>query len=162
MSTPIEQIPTDPHRTLDEDQELVQSIIQEIKQHEGGNFDEEDVQMPPPDTMRQPAQRPFRQEEYSQFYEDNSPQEPRYQQPASVPVPQPKSLTLVQKLINESKDPLLVLVLYAVFGLPLLDNLLMKYIPRVITTSGRVGFAGVMLKGILLTIAFYIVKKLLK
>ncbi len=158
MSTPIDKIPDDPHRSLDEDQELVQSIIKEIKQHESGGQSEDLQQEYQEDVPQQFAgMQDSRQPQQQQYYEP--PPEQYQAQPAR---PATKPLSLTQKILNESKDPLIVLLLYAVFGLPILDQMLVKYIPRVMTTAGNVGFIGVIFKGILLTIAFYLVKKLIK
>lgn len=161
MSTPIDKIPDDPHRTLDEDQELVQSIIKEIKQHEAGSQPEQQMELQQ-EYIEEPEPQAYsnmqnnRPLENSQYYHN---QEPDFAKPVSKP---PQQKTFLQKLIHESKDPIIILLLYIAFGVPLVDRLLLKSIPRLMTTAGNLGFTGVIFKGVLLTLFFFVIKKFVK
>lgn len=159
MSTPIARIPEDPHKTLDEDQELVQSIIQEIKSQEN----------PPPQTAPPPqayeddqAEDAQPNQEQYQYYEEAA---PRYQR--EPPPPEPKRQPLVEtslwkRLWNELKEPLLVLVLYILSNLRILDKVFMRYVPRMASEIGTLNFVGVLAKGIIVTMLFFLIKKAIK
>lgn len=157
MSTPMADIPEDPHKTLDEDQELVQSIIQEIKSQEN----------PPPQTA--PPRQVYDDDsqdvqtapEQYQYYEEA----PRYHH--EPPPPEPKRQVLVEtslwkRLWNEVKEPLLVLALYILSNLRILDKVFMRYVPRMASDIGTLNFLGVFAKGIIVTMLFFLLKKVIK
>lgn len=169
MSTPIGKIPEDPHRTLDEDQELVQSIIQEIKSQETP------AQEPVPDYLSRQESLPGSADQF-QYYEDgpqNGHQSEarddhhdayhRSEHPVQHLEPRPTSnQSVLAKIWQEAKEPLLVLCLYIIFGLRIFDKTFMRYIPRMASEVGTLNFIGVLAKGIILTLLFFIIKKFIK
>ncbi|RYE12261.1 MAG: hypothetical protein EOP45_23160 [Sphingobacteriaceae bacterium] len=174
MSTPINRIPEDPHRSLDEDQETIQNIIQEIKDQENPPPLQQPIdQYEPSRPRRNPA--PQRGAERFEYYEEddvpyreNVPQEVRYasqQQPQTTNhiSKQPSvSQSIWQKLWQDLKEPLLVLVLYVLSNLRVFDKIFMRYIPRVSNDIGTLNFMGILAKAIVITIIFFLFKKFIR
>ena len=173
MSTPINRIPEDPHRSLDEDQETIQSIIQEIKDQENPPPVQQPIDQYEPSRPRRNASP---QREVFQYFDEDEvpyrepmPQEVRYvsqQQPQATQTFSSKnssvSQSIWQKLWQDLKEPLLVLVLYVLSNLRVFDKVFMRYIPRVSNDIGTLNFMGILAKAIVITIIFFLFKKFIK
>ncbi len=175
MSTPINRIPEDPHKTLDEDQEVVQNIIQELKEQENpppqnqplDNYEPQRArrQAPPArdfdfyeeDEMHPPQSRDYYSQEVRQIPHDQV----NHHQP-SFPQKDSYSQSIWQKLWHEAKEPLLVLILYVLSNLRVFDKLFMRYIPRMSTDIGTLNFMGILAKAIIVTMIFFLFKKFIK
>lgn len=148
MSTPIDQVPDDPHPNDEEDPQMIQELLEQFNQGEQAAQPAQAAQ------QAQPAQQQFQyypepeqeghEQEQEQYYE-------HYEEP-------PRSVAA--RIWGEAKAPLIVLALYLAFGLPLLDRTLTRYIPRIATEAGGMNLIGVLMKAIVVTIVFYLLNKL--
>ena len=158
MSTPISDLRTGEAETPTE---TTMQILREMKSRESdpGQPDEDDLE------------RPLKDDAEFQYYDDTNRYEdgsvPMMQVDQKLPIVQGKSntpsvMSMALKVFNEMKQPLLILCLYMVFGLSTVDKILMKYIPRITSSVGNLNYFGTLLKGVALTIVFYVGNKFLK
>lgn len=154
MSTPLDRIPNDPNKAVDEDTEAVQAILREFKNQESA--DKAGAYAPEPVEYEQEPAPP------QQYHREGPPQQyEEYERTAPPPRPTKAAPpTLTQRLVQEAKEPLLVLVLCLLFGVPAVNALLLKWIPRIASEAGGMNMFGVLMKATLITIAFYLAKKL--
>lgn len=155
MSTPLSQIPDDHHQNLDEDQEMVQSILNEYREQEAPQQPPEPPQFQaPPVYQREPVA------DYQPQYED--PRAPENYQYLPPPPKPEEPVGIARRIWAEAKTPLLVLLLCIAFGIPPLVRLITKYVPRTANELGGLNILGALVRAILITIAFYILQKLMK
>lgn len=148
MSTPIEKIPDDPRASADEDAELVQSIMADLKSQEMSDT-ASSVESPHPPPV------------YSA--DDMYESEADYDDADVLPPPvAEQSRTLLCRLWLEAKEPIIVLLLSVLFGLPLVDRILTRYMPRFSAEGGTLNTIGVICKAIVITIVFFMLKKFVR
>ena len=70
-----------------------------------------------------------------------------------------KPMTLFEKIINESKSPIIVATLCTLLCFKNVDIQLIKFIPRGLNSSGEITPIGLISKGLIAGILFYLVKK---
>lgn len=149
MSTPLDTLPADTQPT-DDDGELMETIMSELKGQGGSEHGPPGSPAPTRDTAR-PA--------YYEYDEAAGPPAP----PARPPRQQATAgATLAQRIWVELKGPLVAAALFALFSLPLLDRAIARALPRFTTEAGSMNVAGVLIKALVVAIAFYIVSKLAK
>ncbi len=142
MSTPINELPEDYVQDVDDDEGMVQDIMAELNSESGNperSHHEYERQQAPP-----------------QYHNTHQPE----QQPFLEPVKKPQR-SLLKTIWKESKWPLLVLALFVVFSLQIVDKSLVKIIPKLARESGNLGVFGLLLKGLVLSIVFFILTKLI-
>jgi len=67
-------------------------------------------------------------------------------------------LTLTEKITNEAKLPLVLVVLYVILSLPQFNRILTRYVPRFLAETGEINMIGLLSKGVLLALLYWIVK----
>ena len=149
MSTPIEKIPDDPRASADEDAELVQSIMADLKSQEMS-----DTASSVDGPQAVPAYNADDMYDSQPDYDDDVDVTPP---PATEP-----SRTLWRSLWLEAKEPVIVLLLSVLFGLPLVDRILTRYMPRFSADGGTLNTIGVICKAIVITIVFFMLKKFVR
>lgn len=149
MSTPIEKIPDDPRASADEDAELVQSIMADLKSQEMSDT-ASSVDSPPPQPVYSADDMYDTQPDY---YDDVD---------ALPPPAAEHSRTLLSRLWLEAKEPIIVLLLSVLFGLPIVDNILTRYMPRFSSAGAGLNTIGVICKAIVITIVFFMLKKFVR
>ena len=70
-----------------------------------------------------------------------------------------KPLTLFEKIINESKSPIIVATLCTLLCFKNVDTQLIKFIPKGLNSGGEITPVGLIAKGLIAGILFYLVKK---
>jgi len=127
------------------DTELVQSILQEMKSKEN------DQQM---QQMQQHQQMP----QYDDDDDDDDVDD--YEMENNHMMYEEKPMPLVEKILNELKDPLIVIICFVLFNLPMLDKFAAKFIPMAYH-NGNISLIGLMMKAVTVGLLFYGVKVLL-
>lgn len=165
MSTPIQDIPNDPNANYEEDAQLVDSLMKELNpQPPQQQFQQQQQQQ---QFQQMPEMVPqMQQPGYYNPYDAQAPQEfPQSPVPAA-PRPQPRAGpqpgSFAQRMWSEAKGPIIVLALAVLFGLPTLDRILGRFLPRLVTEAGSMNLFGVLTKAVLLALAFFIIAKLVK
>ena len=151
MATPINQIPDDPNQNFDEDSEIVQSILDQYRQ------DPVETAAASIDPPQRPPQYPP-QQQFEPQYSQEQQYEPQYEE-EYYPKPPPPQLSLVARVLAEAKAPLIVLALCIVFGLPIVDHFMVKYIPRISNELGTLNVFGIIIRAIMITIVYYLLQK---
>ena len=73
-----------------------------------------------------------------------------------------EELTLTETIMEQSKEPASVAIIYILLAHPIVTTFLSKYIKYIsITNEGQITTTGLLIKGFLASIIFYIVKKFL-
>jgi hypothetical protein len=67
-------------------------------------------------------------------------------------------LTLVQKLTNEIKIPIIVAVLFVILSLPQFNQILTKFVPRFLSETGEMNLMGLAAKAAIIAILVMLVK----
>ena len=143
MSTPINDLPEGSVQNVDDD-DMIHDIMAELNSEtanpvpERGPDDYERHQTPP------------------QYYNTNYVE----QQPVPNNIKKPQR-SLIRTIWRETKWPLLVLALFIVFSLQIVDKSLVKIIPKLARESGSLSVFGLLLKGLVLSIFFFILTKLI-
>lgn len=149
MTTPIDKIPDDPRASADEDAELVQSIMADLKSQEMSDTGS-CVEAPPTPPVYNADDMYDSQQDYDDDVDVTPP-------PAAV-----QTRTLWCSLWLEAKEPIIVLLLSVIFGLPLVDRILTRYMPRFSAEGGTLNTIGVICKAIVITIFFFLLKKFVR
>lgn len=141
MSTPINELPEESVQNV-EDDDMIHDIMAELNSEanpvaDQGNDEYERQQAP---------------QYYNTEYVEQRPITDTYKKP-------PRSL--VKTIWRETKWPLLVLALFVVFSLQIVDKSLLRLIPKLARESGNLGVFGLLLKGLVLSIVFFILTKLI-
>ena len=71
--------------------------------------------------------------------------------------PEPE-LTLVQKLTNEIKIPIIVAVLFVILSLPQFNQILTRFVPRFLSETGEMNLMGLAAKAAIIAILVMLVK----
>jgi hypothetical protein len=71
---------------------------------------------------------------------------------------EPEELTLVQKLTNEIKLPIIVAVLFLLFSLPQVNKLITKFVPRLLSENGEMNMMGIAGKAVIVAILVTLIK----
>jgi hypothetical protein len=71
--------------------------------------------------------------------------------------PEPE-LTLVQKLTNEIKIPIIVAILFVILSLPQFNQILTRFVPKFLSETGEMNLMGVAAKAALIAIIVMLVK----
>jgi membrane-bound ClpP family serine protease len=70
--------------------------------------------------------------------------------------------SFLQKLLEEIRDPMLAIIIFAVFQSGVINNLLVKFLGKYLSASeGSLNVSGIALKSVLFGLVYYILKKLL-
>ena len=73
-----------------------------------------------------------------------------------------EELTLTENIMEQSKEPVTVAVLYILLSHPIVTSLLNKYIKYVnIEVDGKITTTGLLIKGLIIGLFYYLVKKFL-
>ena len=142
MSTPINELPEDSVQNV-EDDDMIQDIMAELNS----------------ENAHPAAERPEdyeRQQTPPQYYDTNYVE----RQPSFDTSKKPQR-SLIKTIWRETKWPLLVLFLFIVFSLQIVDKSLVRLIPKLARESGNLGVFGLLLKGLVLSIVFFILTKLI-
>jgi hypothetical protein len=71
---------------------------------------------------------------------------------------QEPELTLVQKLTNEIKIPIIVAVLFVILSLPQFNQILTRFVPRFLSETGEMNLMGLAAKAAIIAILVMLVK----
>jgi hypothetical protein len=72
--------------------------------------------------------------------------------------PEMEELSLVQKLTNEIKIPIIVAVLFVILSLPQFNQLLTRFVPRFLSETGEMNLMGLGAKAAIIAILVMLVK----
>lgn len=128
------------------DTELVQSILQEMKSKENEQ------------QMQQMQQQ--QQQQMPQYDDDDDDDIEDYEMENNHMMYEEKQTPLVEKILNELKEPLIVIISFVLFNLPMLDKFASKFIPMAYH-NGNISLIGLMMKAVTVGLLFYGVKMLL-
>ena len=143
MSTPINELPDESVQNVEDDNmihEIMASLNSEIPADDTGS------------------------ERRTERHRDFVPREPEIEAAETRPVlneykrPSP---SLVHTIWKEAKRPLLVLLLFFAFSLQIVDTSLLKALPKLARESGNLGLLGLLIKGVLCSILFFILTKII-
>ena len=139
----------------DGQQKLVQEILQEIKDDQPQNQQEmqQQYQMDPNINMGVPGQVP-NEDEIREMQQMQQMQQMQEQQIQEQMLPQKN---LLDKIMDNSKETILVAVLYLLISQPFLNSALSK-IPKFLTETGDVSMIGLLIKSVLASFIFLAVK----
>lgn len=182
-ATPINQLQSP---TNQNDNNLVNDILREIdqsgspQQPSGGELSNEDIasrqaqyQMDPlaqsqqmmgePDMNQQQMEQQMMQQQMEQ-QQMMQQQEPHIMDNTQMmnnmdAMYGSKPLTLFEKIINESKSPIIVATLCTLLCFKNVDTQLIKFIPKGLNSSGEITPIGLITKGLIAGLLFYLVKK---
>ncbi len=70
--------------------------------------------------------------------------------------------TLADKIIDEIREPFLVMVLFIIFNTGFFSNLLSKYMGKYLSSESGLNYFGMAVHSVLFAAVFYILKKLLQ
>ena len=143
MSTPIHELPEDSVHNV-EDNDMIDDIMAELYSDSVNPSSERGAE----EYERQRAPPQYYNTEYVE------------QRPIPDAIKKPQR-SLVKTIWKETKWPLLVLALFIVFSLRIVDKSLVKVIPKLARESGNLGVFGLLLKGLVLSIVFFILTKLI-
>lgn len=145
MSTPINELPEEPLQDV-EDDNMIHEIMASLNSTDG------DSERTPEHTKEKPIEAARSAHSYDP--------EDVLQEPRKVRVPS-HSRSLLSTIWREAKWPFLVLTLFIVFSLQIVDRNLLKIIPKLARESGNLGVLGLIIKGLLLSISFFILTKII-
>ena len=142
MSTPINKLPEDSVQNV-EDDDMIQDIMAELNSENAHPAAEH-----PEDYERQQTPPQYYDTKYVE------------RQPSFDTIKKPQR-SLIKTIWRETKWPLLILFLFIVFSLQIVDKSLVRLIPKLARESGNLGVFGLLLKGLVLSIVFFILTKLI-
>ena len=154
-ATPINAIQMD-NDTSPQQTPLVQNILSEIQESEtnlgGGLGNDYNAQ----DTYINSQQNQYERQTDNVFMPEsnqhayNFPIEPSKEKEESLPM----------KILNAAKSPLVVLVLFVFFSLPLFDKYLGILIPRFFVNNQTITMFGILFKSVLVSVLFFFVNRI--
>ncbi len=149
-STPISQL-----RKEQDNSELVQNILNNMENQPAmdPNMDQMPSQQMPNQQMpsHQPRGQPEQYDDYEEEFEDYY----------DGPVVKQKPMSTTDQIISEIKGPLLVALLVFLTNFDMVNQLLVKNIPKLAGHGGELNLIGLGLKAIVAGIIFYVVKRFL-
>ena len=156
-STPITQLSGNEEDASNTNPAIVQDILNEIQQQD------EQVNMQPnqPPIMQTPP--PNLSTVNYQMDTQVMPQIPAQeveQPPMQLSMPEPTP-SMMQNILENAKDPASVVLLAFVMNLPMVENILIKYVPKIVNNLGQMNYLGMLLKAVIIGVLFFTTKKLL-
>jgi len=127
--------------------------VAQSQQYMGDNVDPQQQQMMQQQMMQQQQQQQMMQQE-----PDMGQMDPSLMyggEPSQTMVQK----TLLERIIEESKSPIIVATLCVLVSYKGLDSQLIKFIPKGLSTTGEITTIGLIVKGLIAGILFYLVKK---
>ena len=143
-STPISQI-----RKEQDNSELVQNILNEME-NTPSNPQQNSQQNPQQNPQQQQYQikpKYENEDEYEEFYDEDI-------------IEQQRPMSTTDIITSEMKLPLLVVFLVFLTNFDMVNQLIMKNVPK-LATGGELNVYGLVIKALLAGIVFYIVKRFL-
>jgi len=144
-STPINQIP-EINENTDSSNQLVQEIINEIQAQETQTDNQ-----PQQEVMQQETQQPMMMQQQQPVMMEQNIEEPK--------------LSFVQKIMNNvldnSKEASVVSAITLFLSLPAVNAILLKYIPRMMSSDGQISTSGIIIKALLAGVVFFLVRKMM-
>ena len=156
-STSLDNLPEQPSQQDDGQQKLVQEILQEIKDdQQPSQQDIQQYQMDPNMNMGVGGQVPNQDEirDMQQMQNLHQMQEQQLQDDHQHFQP---TKSILEKLMDNSKETILVAVLFLLISQPFLNSTLSK-IPKFLTETGDVSLVGLVVKATLASLIFLAVK----
>lgn len=92
------------------------------------------------------------QMQQEQFMDDMHMEQPQYMYDMQEPE---QELSLVEKITNQVKFPIIVAVLFVILSLPQFNRMLTKFVPRFLAETGEINMIGLLAKAILLAILLF-------
>ena len=138
-----------PHQVMQQPQQQQQ---QQQQQHIPNEQPHMIQQQQPPLTMHNSQ---F-QENMSHYMNESPSDMNGYHQFIEKPTPETFSLEMI---LDESKLPLVVALLVVVFNLKQLDSSVIKFIPKALGEDGNITTIGLLIKGLVAGVLFYLAKK---
>ena len=148
--TPIDQLTTNDEQNKDQ---LVQNILNSYDSVSEGGVDNTANQEQAEHNSRL-AEQQFNSDlgyDNQNVYQD---QDDYYDEPVVKSSP-------VDNLINSLKNPVLVFVLVFLTNYKLLNELLLKNVPRFVNSSGNLNYMGITAKALVAAVLFFVVNKFL-
>ena len=158
-STSLDSLPQQ-QSNEDGQQKLVQEILQEIKDEPQNNMQQ--YQMDPSVNMSGPAGQMPTQDEIRDMQQMQQMQEQQMQEQQmqeQLLNHTSKSISLADKLMDNSKETILATVLFLLLSQPFLNKALAK-IPQALTETGDCSMIGLLLKTVLFAAIFLAIKTL--
>lgn len=151
--TPISKLRMD-----QDNSQMVQNILNEMDGQQGGG--QPMPQMPQGQQPLAPQQPQYQQEDFEpqmQQYEEQY--EPQYQENFGGGMNQFKELSTNEQLMEELKEPLLVVLLVLLANLEVVNSFLVKNLPKVLIANGELNLWGLVVKATLAGVLFYVVRR---
>jgi len=159
-STPINTLPTqnEPEPTLNMDQkehenELVSEILNEINQN-----DTQQTPMKEPPVIQEPEPEPI-QNIQSQIEYQSSPDIDQDMDPIRYDMP--SEVSMLDRIKEESKRPIMVSSIFILLSLPQVRNLLVKIIPQKDILTNNIQIITTTILGLISGLMYYISNKYL-
>tara|TARA_B110000967_G_C18601186_1_gene419320 strand:+ start:232 stop:705 length:474 start_codon:yes stop_codon:yes gene_type:complete len=153
QATPINQLQSQPEQNKDQ---LVENILSsyETLSENGDNNTANQEQAEHNSRMAEQQfnsdlgykNQPQMQEEEEEYYED----EEEYE----------KQSSFVDNLVNNLKSPILVFILVFIMNFGLLNDILLKNVPRFINSTGGMNYLGVAVKALVAAVIYFSLNKL--
>lgn len=158
-STPLTQLSGNEEDSSNTNPAIVQDILNEIQQQEEPPMQSMPNQQPP--MMEAPPQNlsTANYQMDTQVMPPISMQEVE-QPPMQMTVPESKT-SMMNNILENARDPVSIILLAFIMNLPMVDSLLLKYVPKVASLSGGMNYMGLLLKAVVIGVLFFATKKLL-
>ena len=153
QATPIDQLQSQPEQNKDQ---LVENILSsyETLSENGDNNTANQEQAEHNSRIAEQQfnsdlgyqNQPQMQEEEEEYYED----EEEYE----------KQSSFVDNLVNNLKGPILVFILVFIMNFGLLNDILLKNVPRFINSTGGMNYLGVAVKALVAAVIYFSLNKL--
>ena len=156
-STPITQLSGNEEDASNTNPAIVQDILNEIQQQD----EQTNMQPTQPPVMQVPPQN-LSTVNY-QMDTHVMPQIPvqEVEQPPMQMLMPDQPPSMMQTVLENSKDPVSVVLLAFIMNLPVVENILVKYVPKIVNVSGGMNYLGMLLKAVIIGLLFFTTKKLL-
>jgi hypothetical protein len=179
--TPINRImPNQSSSGMDDGDALVNEILSDVNQLHNPQPPSQGMsirrpppqrQQPPPEMLQQmeyddeedymdpPSQPPSRRR--PTYHQEREPMREREREPTREKDKDKDEDDFFKLILDNAKLPLIVGLLVLLMGMTYADDTLGKFIPSLMTSSGNLGFGGLVAKAITAGLLFYVLQRLL-
>lgn len=159
-STEINTLPQSENNTADGSNDLVNNIINEIKNNEEGvqmdiNEGPQQNELPPQPPMYNP-QVQHQMPPHLDPANDGIPFNLDNHYPDQVEIQNSDNDDMLSRIIQKLKNPLVVFLILFVMLLPLFDKYLSRAIPKLYVNNNSLSIIGVFVKSLIGTLLFYL------
>ena len=154
-STPITQLSGNEEDASNTNPAIVQDILNEIQQQEEVPIQRQPIMEEPPHNMST-ANYQMDAQVMHQMPVQQEVEQPNIQ----MTIEEPKT-TMMTTILDNIKDPATVSLFAFILSLPMVNTVLLKYVPKISSISGGMNYLGLLLKALVIGVLFFTTKKLL-